>query len=54
VSARGKIKYKHSYKNHILTKKNSKTIRHLRGAGHLGQTDIHHVRRMLQLQVGTN
>jgi large subunit ribosomal protein L35 len=52
VSATGKIKYKHSGKNHIMTKKKPKTVRHLRGAGRLDDTNVYAVRRMLQLPVG--
>jgi large subunit ribosomal protein L35 len=54
VTGKGKIKYKHSFKNHILTHKKPKTIRGLRKTGILDKTSERSVRRMLTLKVGRN
>jgi large subunit ribosomal protein L35 len=43
----GKIKRKHAFKNHILTKKSTKRKRALTGTTLLDVTDVGRVRRML-------
>lgn len=43
----GKFKRKQSLKRHILTKKSSKRIRHLRGTTLVAEADAKRVRRML-------
>ncbi len=43
----GKIKRKHAFKNHILTKKTTKQKRALTGTTILDKTDVGRVRRML-------
>ena len=54
VTGKGKVKYKHSFKNHILTHKKPKTIRGLRKTGILDGANEGHARRMLCLKVGKN
>jgi large subunit ribosomal protein L35 len=48
VSASGKIKRKHAYKRHILTKKSAKRIRQLRHAAIVSPGDAKRVKKMLQ------
>jgi large subunit ribosomal protein L35 len=43
----GKIKRKHAFKNHILTKKSTKRKRALTGTTLLDVTDVGRVKRML-------
>ena len=43
----GKIKRKHAFKNHILTKKTTKQKRALTGTTILDKSDVGRVRRML-------
>ena len=43
----GKIKRKHAYKSHILTKKTTKQKRNLTGTGLVDKTDLGLVKRML-------
>ncbi len=38
-TASGKVKFKHAYKNHILTKKSKKRKRAMRNAGYVPATD---------------
>jgi large subunit ribosomal protein L35 len=46
-TATGKFKRKQSLKRHILTKKSSKRIRHLRGTTLVSEADSKRVRKML-------
>jgi large subunit ribosomal protein L35 len=47
IRASGSIKRGQAFKRHILTKKSTKTKRHLRGAVNLHKADDKSVRRML-------
>ncbi|HMW56520.1 MAG TPA: 50S ribosomal protein L35 [Accumulibacter sp.] len=47
ISASGRIKRSHAYKRHILTKKDSKTKRQLRGVTEVHHSDKAMVRAML-------
>ena len=47
VTGSGKIKRKRAFKNHILTKKSSKTIRSLRKDGLVHKSDEARVKRMI-------
>jgi large subunit ribosomal protein L35 len=49
VMASGRVKCKHAFKNHILTKKTKKRKRQLRGARPINATDMGRARRMLGL-----
>ncbi len=48
VTGTGKIKRKHAFKNHILTKKETKQKRGLRQAGLVSVADMPRVKMMLQ------
>jgi large subunit ribosomal protein L35 len=43
----GKIKRKHAFKNHILTKKSKKRKRHLRASALVGDTQDHRIKALL-------
>ena len=43
----GKIKRKHAFKSHILTKKTTKAKRQLRGATNVNASDVSSVLRMM-------
>lgn len=43
----GTVKRGHAFKRHILTKKSTKTKRHLRGATNVHETNLGHVAQML-------
>lgn len=47
LTGTGKIKRRHAFKNHILTKKETKQKRRLRHYGLVDKTDRPRVRRML-------
>jgi large subunit ribosomal protein L35 len=47
IRASGSIKRGQAFKRHILTKKSTKTKRHLRGAVTLHASDVKSVRRMM-------
>ncbi|MBI4929609.1 MAG: 50S ribosomal protein L35 [Bacteroidetes bacterium] len=47
VTASGKIKRKHAYKSHILTKKSKKRKRHLSHAALVHKSNLPRVRAML-------
>ena len=49
VTGTGKIKRKHAYKSHILTKKSTKRKRNLTHGGLVADGDMNRVRRMLAL-----
>jgi large subunit ribosomal protein L35 len=50
VTGTGKIKRKHAYKSHILTKKTTKRKRGLTHAGLVDSTDMDRVQKMLILK----
>ena len=47
VTATGKIKRKHAYKRHILTKKSTKRKRALRHSGLVHESDMNNVKALL-------
>jgi len=50
LTGTGKIKRKHAYKSHILTKKTKKQIRNLTHVALVDQTNLRSVREMLLLR----
>ncbi len=49
IKGKGKIKRKHAFKSHILTKKETKQKRNLTKAGLVHQSDIPNVKTMLNI-----
>ncbi|MBC5773294.1 50S ribosomal protein L35 [Pontibacter sp. KCTC 32443] len=49
LTGTGKIKRKHAYKSHILTKKTTKQKRNLTHAGLVSSADMDRVKLMLQI-----
>jgi large subunit ribosomal protein L35 len=49
VTGTGKIKFKHAFKNHILTKKETKQKRRLSSMGLVNKSDLDNVKAMLVL-----
>lgn len=49
LTATGKVKMKHSFKRHILTKKGTKQKRNLGNATFVSDSDMGRVRRMLAI-----
>ena len=49
LTGTGKIKRKHAYKSHILTKKETKQKRNLTKTGLVHKSDERRVRRMLRI-----
>jgi large subunit ribosomal protein L35 len=49
VTGTGKIKHKPAYKNHILTKKETKQKRNLRSKSLVAKSDMNNVKDMLVL-----
>lgn len=49
LTGTGKIKRKHAYKRHILTKKTTKQKRHLVGSTLVDETNLSLVKRMLTI-----
>lgn len=49
VLSSGKIKMKHAFKNHILTKKTTKQKRNLAAPAYVHEADMGNVKRMLCL-----
>ena len=47
LTGSGKIKRKHAFKSHILTKKSTKRKRNLTGTGLVDKTDLGNVKMML-------
>lgn len=47
VTGTGKVKFKHAFKNHILTKKETKQKRRLSNMGIVKDTDMKNVKLML-------
>ncbi len=50
LTGTGKIKRKHAFKRHILTKKSTKQKRNLRYFGLVDKTDLKNVKHMLTLK----
>ena len=46
VTAKGKIKHRKAFRSHILTKKASKRMRHLRKDGLVDDTNVKQVKRL--------
>lgn len=49
LTGSGKIKRKHAFKSHILTKKTKKQKRHLTNAGLVAKADVKSVKKLLAL-----
>lgn len=49
LTGSGKIKRKHAFKSHILTKKGTKQKRNLTKSGLVNKTDLSNVKAMLNL-----
>lgn len=49
LTGTGKVKRKHAYKSHILTKKTTKQKRNLTHAGLVSSADMNRVKAMLQI-----
>jgi large subunit ribosomal protein L35 len=43
----GGFKHRQSHRNHILTKKSTKRMRHLRGLKNVNESDVASIRQML-------
>ena len=50
LTGSGKIKRKHAYKSHILTKKSTKRKRNLTQWGLVADVDTKHVKRLLAMR----
>lgn len=50
LTGTGKIKRKHAFKSHILTKKSTKRKRNLTQTGTIHQSDVKNVLKMLALK----
>jgi len=50
VTSSGKIKRKHAFKNHILTKKSKKQKRRLTHTGLVNKSDIKNVKKQLSMK----
>ena len=49
VKANGQIKHRSAYKNHILTKKDAKRKRQLRGLQEVSKSDVDSVKQLLKI-----
>ena len=49
ITGKGKVKHRHAFKSHILTKMSTKRKRQLRGSSLLHPSDVAKVKRMLRL-----
>lgn len=47
VTGSGKVKRSKAFKNHILNKKNGKTIRNLRKAGYVSEAEEKNIKQMI-------
>ena len=47
ITGTGKLKRSKAFKNHILTKKSSKTKRHLRKAGYVSKSQLKVMKKLL-------
>ncbi|MCP4459118.1 MAG: 50S ribosomal protein L35 [Cytophagales bacterium] len=50
VTGTGKLKRKHAFKNHILTKKETKQKRHLRGFSVVSKPDENNIKELLRMK----
>jgi large subunit ribosomal protein L35 len=50
LTGTGKVKRKHAYKSHILTKKSKKRKRNLTYSGLVDKTDLNNVKKALALK----
>jgi large subunit ribosomal protein L35 len=50
LTGTGKIKRKHAFKSHILTKKSTKRKRNLTHIGLVDSTDVRNVKKMLAMK----
>ena len=50
LTGTGKLKRKHAYHSHILTKKSTKRKRNLTYWGSVTDVDTHHVKRLLAMR----
>ena len=50
LTGSGKIKRKHAYKSHILTKKATKRKRHLGNFGEVAKSDVNNVKYLLAMK----
>ena len=50
LTGTGKIKRKHAFKSHILTKKETKQMRNLTQTGLVDKADVHSVKQQLRLK----
>ncbi len=49
LTGTGKLKRKHAFKNHILTKKETKRKRHLRHMGLVDKSDVGRIKDLLNI-----
>jgi large subunit ribosomal protein L35 len=47
ITGTGKLKRAHAFRSHILTKKSSKTKRHLRKAGYVSKSQLKVMKKLL-------
>ena len=47
LTGSGKVKRKHAYKSHILTKKTTKRTRHLRATAYADVTNVDAIKKMI-------
>ena len=50
ITGSGKIKRKHAYKSHILTKKSKKRKRNLSYAGEVHKADVPNIKQLLAMK----
>ena len=50
ITGSGKIKRKHAYKSHILTKKSKKRKRNLTYAGEVHKADVPNIKQLLAMK----
>lgn len=50
ITGSGKIKRKHAYKSHILTKKSKKRKRNLTYAGEVHKADVPNIKQLLSMK----
>ena len=50
LTGTGKLKRKHAFKSHILTKKSTKRKRNLTHAGLVDKADVHNVKLLLSMK----
>lgn len=52
ITAKGRVKHRRAFRNHILTKKSAKRMRQLKAMNVMKKGDERHVRRMLNATGG--